>query len=123
MLNLAKDDGMSDSGPQDNPEPTEKIVAAFTSFGRAVAEVVESFRPVVRAMVKFAQDPRVQAAVAADREAGRSGCHCLCRVVHRDDPGICDGESATSVRISGMDVPMCAPCQAARAASKLSRQA
>ncbi len=38
-------------------------------------------------------------------------------------PAICEGASVSTVRVSGMDVPMCAPCQAARAASKLSRQA
>ena len=120
---------MSGSGPQGNPEPAEAMAAAFTSFTRAVKELAgslrpvlaESFRPVAQTLAKIAADPRVQAAIAADREPGRTGCHCLCAAVHRDDPGICDGESVATVQISGMNVPMCAPCQAARAASKLSR--
>jgi len=112
---------MSDSGPQVNPEPMKTIVAAFTSFTQAMKELAESFRPVAETLAKLAQDPRVQAAIAGDREPGRPGCHCLCGAVHRNDPGICDGESVATVQISGMNVPMCAPCQAARAASKLSR--
>jgi hypothetical protein len=123
MLGEAEDSGMSDSGSQGNPEPAEAIAAAFTSFSRAMKELAESFRPVAEALAKIVQDPRVQGAIAADREPGRPGCHCLCAAVHRDDLGICDGESVAAVRISGMNVPMCAPCQAARAASKLSQQA
>jgi hypothetical protein len=115
-LDEAQDGGMSDEPPGD-PEPAEKIVAAFASLAQAMTE---AFRPVVKTLTKIAQDPRIQAAIAADREPGRPGCHCLCAMVHRNDPGVCEGESAATVRISGMDVPMCAPCQAARAASKLS---
>jgi hypothetical protein len=114
---------MSDGEPPAGPEPMEQITAAFASLGRAMTELAESFRPVVEKLARLAQDPRVQAAIAADREPSRPGCHCLCWAVHRGDPGICEGVSLATVRISGMDVPMCAPCQAARAASKLSGQA
>jgi hypothetical protein len=119
MRAKAQDGRMSDSGPQVNPDPMEKIAAALT---RAMTEIADGFRPVMETLAKMARDPRARAAFAADREPGRPGCHCLCGAVHRDDPGICDGEAAATVRILGMDVPMCAPCQAARAASKLSRQ-
>jgi hypothetical protein len=98
----------------------EKIAAAVT---RAGAELAESFRAAAEALGKIAQDPRVQAAISADREPARAGCHCLCGAAHPDDPRACDGRSVTTVRMSGMDVPMCAPCQAARAASRLSGQA
>jgi hypothetical protein len=111
---------VSASGPEDNPEPVEQIVVALTSLARALRE---GLRPVAEMLAEIARDARVQGAIAGDREPSRPGCHCLCSVVHRDDPGICAGESAATVRISGMDVPMCAPCQAARAASKLSGQA
>jgi hypothetical protein len=114
---------MSDGEPPVNPDPMEQIAAAFANLGRAMTELAGSFRPVAENLARLARDPRVQAAIAADREPSRPGCHCLCRAVHRDDPGICEGVSLATVRISGMDVPMCAPCQAARAASKLSGQA
>jgi hypothetical protein len=110
---------MSDSGRPDDTELTRKIVAAFTTMGRAVAEVAEAFRPAVETVSRFARDPRVQGACAAERHPK---CRCLCALEHRDDQGICEGESVGTVQISGMDVAMCAPCQAARAASKLSSQ-
>jgi hypothetical protein len=114
---------MSDSEPQGAPEFMAKLAAAWASFsGRAMTELAGAFRPVADGLAKAARDPRVQAAIAADREPGQPGCHCLCGAVHRQDPGICEGRSASTVRISGLDVPMCAPCQAARAASKLSGQ-
>jgi len=118
---------MSDSVPPAGPDPVERILAAFTSVGRAMTEfaenlrpVAESLRPVVEAVAKIARDPRVQAAIAGDLGLDRRDCHCLCAEVHGDDPGSCEGTSVSAVRISGMDVPMRAPCQAARAASKLS---
>jgi hypothetical protein len=111
---------MSDSGPSDNPEPVEKIVAALASIAEAMTEI---FRPVTETLTKIVRDPRLLGAIAADRQPGRPACRCLCPSVHRDDPGICEGVSAATVRLSGQDVPMCAPCQAARAASKLSGQA
>jgi hypothetical protein len=110
---------MSSSGSPAGPDPVEKMTAAFS---RALDEVAETFRAAAELLGKIAQDPRIQAAIAGDREPGHPGCHCLCGTVHQDAPGICDGLSVSTVSISGLDVPMCAPCQAARAASKLSRQ-
>jgi hypothetical protein len=110
---------MCDSTPPSRPDPIERAAAALR---RAAAEIAESFRAPAEALGKIAQDPRVQAGVAGDRAPGNAACHCLCGVVHRDAPGICDGYSVGTVRVSAMDVPMCAPCQAARAASKLSQQ-
>jgi hypothetical protein len=114
---------MSDSAPPDGPDPVERVVTALhRAMTEITAEVAESFRAAAEALGKIAQDPRVQAGLAADRAPGRAACHCLCGVVHRDSPGICDGYSVGTVRLSAMDVPMCAPCQAARAASKLSQE-
>ena len=111
---------MSDSEPEVGQEPLEKMMAAFT---RAMTELGEGFRAAAEALEKIARDPRVQAGIAADRAPSNAGCHCLCESVHHDAAGICDGDSVSTVRSSGMDVPMCAPCQAARAASKLSHPA
>jgi hypothetical protein len=113
---------MSDSERPDETDLTKKIVAAFTTMGRAVAEVAEAFRPAVETVARFSRDPRVQSAFAADHKPGHGKCRCLCALEHRDDLGICEGESVGMVQISGMDVAMCAPCQAARAAAKLSSQ-
>jgi len=109
---------MSDSEPEVSQEPLEKMMAAFT---RAMTELAEGLRAAAEALEKIARDPRILAGLAGDRAPSNAGCHCLCGAVHRNDPGICDGESVATVQISGMNVPMCAPCQAARAASKLSR--
>jgi len=111
--------GMDDSGPQRDPGAAERIKEAFGALARAITEIAESFQPVLETVARIAQDPRVQAAIAADRDPARPGCQCLCAAVHGEEMGICDGESAGTVPISGMDVLMCAPCQAARAASKL----
>ena len=107
---------MSDDKPAGDPDTISKITEAFESILRAVAERV---RPAIDVLVQIAQDPAFQSAVAADRQPAPPFCHCQCEVVHRDEPCACDGESAGSVRVSDMDVPMCAPCQAARAAAKL----
>jgi len=111
---------MSDSEPEVSQEPLEKMMAAFT---RAMTELAEGLRAAAEALEKIARDPRILAGLAGDRAPSNAGCHCLCGSVHQDAPGICDGDSVSTVRISGMDVPMCAPCQAARAASKLSHSA
>jgi hypothetical protein len=110
---------VSDSRPPDGPDPLDQLAAALR---RGLAEVADSFRAAAEALGKIIQDPRVQAGVAADRSPDRAACHCLCVAVHRDTLGSCDGYSVGTVRISGLDVPMCAPCQAARAASKLARE-
>ena len=109
---------MSDNEPGGG-DPLQRMAAALT---RALAEVADSFRAAAEALGKIAQDPRVRAGVAADRSPGRAACHCLCGAAHRDAPAICDGYAVGTVRISALDVPMCAPCQAARAAAKLSEQ-
>jgi hypothetical protein len=111
---------MSDSEPEVGQEPLDKMLAAFA---RAMTEVAEGIRAAAEILEKVARDPRVQAGIAADRAPSNAGCHCLCETAHQDAAGICDGDSVSTVRISGMDVPMCAPCQAGRAASKLSHSA
>jgi hypothetical protein len=103
---------MSDSEPEVGQEPLDKMLAAFA---RAMTEVAEGIRAAAEILEKVARDPRVQAGIAADRAPSNAGCHCLCETVHQDAAGICDGDSVSTVRISGMDVPMCAPCQAGRA--------
>jgi hypothetical protein len=111
---------MSNSEPEVGQEPLDKMVAAFA---RAMTELAEGLRAAAEVLEKVARDPRVQSGIAGDRAPANAGCHCLCETVHRDAAGICDGDSVSTVRISNMDVPMCAPCQAARAASKLSHPA
>jgi hypothetical protein len=108
---------MSDSERQDGQETLDKMMAAFT---RAMNEFAEGIRAAAELLEKIARDPRILAGLAGDRAPSNAGCHCLCGSAHSDAVGVCDGDSVSTVRISGMDVPMCAPCQAARAASKLS---
>jgi hypothetical protein len=110
---------VSDSTPPGRPDPLEQLAAALR---QGMTEIADSFRAAAEALGKIIQDPRVQAGVAADRAPGQPACHCLCGAAHRDAPRICDGYAVGTVRISILDVPMCAPCQAARAASKLSEQ-
>jgi hypothetical protein len=112
-------ENMSDREPEDGQEPLDKMIAAFA---RAMSEFADGLRAAAEILEKIARDPRIQSGIAGDRAPANAGCHCLCETVHREAAGICDGESVSTVRISNMDVPMCAPCQAARAASKLSRQ-
>jgi hypothetical protein len=109
-------DGMTDPGP---PGPgLEQIRAALD---RAVSGFTEGFGQLLDALARLAEDPRVRGALAAERPVGRP-CHCLCRTVHAADPGICDGAAASMVTVGGLEVPMCAPCQAARAAERLAGQ-
>lgn len=109
-------DSMSD--PDSPGISLERIRAALD---RAVDELAEGFGQMLDALARLAEDPRVRGALAAERPAGRP-CHCLCRAVHGNDPGICDGEAASAVAVGGLEVPMCAPCQAARAAERLAGQ-
>lgn len=109
-------DGMAEPDPQGLS--LEQIRAAVD---RAVAGFTEGFGQLLDAVTRLAQDPRVRGALAAERPVSRP-CHCLCRAVHAADPGSCDGEAASTVTVGGLEVPMCAPCQAARAAERLAGQ-
>jgi len=84
---------------------------------------MERMRPALDALTDLANRPEVRAVVErAERAARRRPCLCACGRAHPDDRGVCEVLDAvitgqySSDLLGDVDVPLCAPCAAARAA-------
>lgn len=91
--------------------------------GEAITEALERLRPAREALANVANRPEVRAVIEhAEKAARRRPCFCFCNRAHPDDEGICEildavttGRSSSDL-LGDLDVPLCAPCAAARAA-------
>lgn len=97
--------------------------------GQAMDEALVHLQPAVDAIAGAARRPEVRALIERmERLAARRPCLCLCARTHPDDRGICETFGAVITRpyssdlFGEFDVPMCAPCAAARAADEFSGQ-
>jgi len=90
--------------------------------GQAITDAMERIRPAMDALAEVANRPEVQSVVQqAEKTLRRRPCLCFCMRAHPADEGICEpfdavisGRNISSV--FDLDVPLCAPCAAARAA-------
>lgn len=112
-------------------DPVAELAATFQALadnmGRALTAWMERHRPFLEALGRLAQDPGVQAYIAA-RKSGweperARPCHCLCGTAHPGDKGICDGNAVATrhfeTRAMGpVDVPLCAPCAVAQGSAQ-----
>lgn len=87
--------------------------------GQAMDEAIASVRP---ALTEASRRPEVRAVIERlEKLLARRPCLCFCSRAHPDDRGICETFGAVISRpysselLGEFDVPMCAPCAAARA--------
>ena len=108
-----------------NPDSdlAETLAEAGRRFGQAMTDAMERMRPALDALTDLANRPEVRAVVErAERAARRRPCLCACGRAHPDDRGVCEVLDAvitgqySSDLLGDVDVPLCAPCAAARAA-------
>ena len=91
--------------------------------GQAMTEALERVRPALDALAEVANRPEVRAMLErAEKVMRRRPCLCYCSRAHPADRGVCEMFDAvitgqySSDLLGQLDVPLCAPCAAARAA-------
>jgi hypothetical protein len=88
--------------------------------GQAITDALERVRPAADALTEVVNRPEVRA-------LRRRPCLCFCQRAHPDDRSICETFDAvvtgrhSSDLLGDIDVPLCAPCAAARAAREFGR--
>jgi hypothetical protein len=96
--------------------------------GQAVTDAVERVRPAVDSLAEVANRPEVRAVIErAEQALRRRPCLCFCSRAHPADHDICEVFDAvitgqySSDLLGDVQVPLCAPCAAARAARTFTR--
>jgi hypothetical protein len=96
--------------------------------GQAMTDALERVRPAFDALTEVANRAEVRAVIErVEKLMQRRLCMCLCFRAHPNDRGICETFDAvithkhTSEWLGEIEVPLCAPCAAARAAREFSR--
>jgi hypothetical protein len=115
------------SDPKDT-ELADTLAEVGRRVGQAITDAIERVRPAVDALAEVINRPEVQAVIErAEQALRRRPCLCFCQRAHPDDRGICETFNAvvtgphSSDLIGDIDVPLCAPCAAARAAREFTR--
>jgi hypothetical protein len=90
--------------------------------GQAMADALDRMRPAIDALADVANRPEVRSVIErAEKIMRRRPCLCFCSRAHPADRGICEMFDAvitgphSSDWLGDVDVPLCAPCAAARA--------
>jgi hypothetical protein len=104
-------------------ELADSLAEVGRKVGQAVTDALERVRPAFEALAAVASRPEVRNVVErAEKVMRRRPCLCFCQRAHPADDGICEmfdavitGKHASSL-LGEVDVPLCAPCAAARAA-------
>ena len=93
--------------------------------GQAMTDALEAVRPALDALAGVANRPEVRAVIErAEKFMRRRPCLCFCSRAHPADCGVCEVFDAVitgqyrSDLLGDVDVPLCAPCAAARAAQE-----
>ncbi len=108
-------------------ELADTLAEVGRRLGQAVTDALERLRPAYDALADVANRPEVRAFTErAAKAMRRRPCLCLCLRAHPDDRSICEvldavitGRSASDL-LGEVDIPLCAPCAAARAAHHFS---
>jgi hypothetical protein len=104
-------------------ELADRLAEVGRRVGLAVTDVLERIRPAITAVTEVANRPEVRSVVGhAEKLLRHRPCLCFCARAHPADAGICEPFDAVITRpysfdlLGEVDVPLCAPCAAARAA-------
>jgi hypothetical protein len=106
-------------------ELADALAEVGRKVGQAITDALERIRPALDALADVASRPEVRAVFErAEKAMRRRPCLCFCSRAHPADRGICEAFDAvitgqySSDLLGDVDVPLCAPCAAARAARK-----
>jgi hypothetical protein len=106
-------------------ELADALAEVGRRVGQAIADALERMRPAFDALSDVANRPEIRAVFErAEKVMRRRPCLCFCSRAHPADRGICEVFDAvitgqfSSDLLGDVDVPLCAPCAAARAARK-----
>jgi hypothetical protein len=104
-------------------ELADTLAEVGRRVGQALTDALERVRPAFDALSEVASRPEVQAVFQrAEKTLRRRPCLCFCSRAHPADHGVCEVFDAvitgqySSDWLGDIDVPLCAPCAAARAA-------
>jgi hypothetical protein len=104
-------------------ELADRLAEVGRRVGLAVTDALERIRPAITAVTEVANRPEVRSVVErAEKMLRHRPCLCFCARAHPADVGICEPFDAVITRphatdlLGDVDVPLCAPCAAARAA-------
>jgi hypothetical protein len=96
--------------------------------GQALTDALERIRPAFDALAEVANRPEVRTVIErAEKALSRRPCLCFCSRAHPADHGVCEVFDAvitgqhTSEFLGDIEVPLCAPCAAARAAAQFAK--
>jgi hypothetical protein len=99
------------------------LAEAGRRVGQAVTDGLERIRPAFDAVAEVANRPEVRAVIErAETVMRHRPCLCFCSRTHPADGGVCEVFDAVITGqyrlglLGDVDVPLCAPCAAARAA-------
>jgi len=110
-------------GDDKDTELADTLAEVGRRVGQAMTDAVERMRPAFGALAGVASRPEVRAVIdRVEKALRRRPCLCFCSRSHPADRGVCEMFDAvitgqySSDLLGDVDVPMCAPCAAARAA-------
>ena len=112
-------------GDDRDTELADALAEVGRRVGRAMTDALERIRPTFDALAEVANRPEVRAVIErAEKVMRRRPCLCFCSRAHPADRGVCEAFDAvitgqySSDLLGDIDVPLCAPCAAARAADE-----
>jgi hypothetical protein len=110
-------------GDDRDTELADALAEVGRRVGQAMTDALERIRPTFGALAEVANRPEVRAVIErAEKAMRRRPCLCFCSWAHPADRGVCEMFDAvitgqySSDLLGDVDVPLCAPCAAARAA-------
>jgi hypothetical protein len=112
-------------GDDRDTEFADALAEVGRRVGQAMTDALERMRPTFDALAEVANRPEVRAVMErAEQAMRRRPCLCFCSRAHPADHGICEVLGAVitgqhrSDLLGDVQVPLCAPCAAARAAQE-----
>ena len=110
-------------GDDRDTELADTLAEVGRRVGQAMTDALERIRPAFDTLAEVANRPEVRAVLErAEKALRRRPCLCFCLRAHPADRGVCEVFGAvitghySSDLLGDLDVPLCAPCAAARAA-------
>jgi hypothetical protein len=104
-------------------ELADALAEVGRRVGQALTDALDRIRPAFDALAEVTNRPEVRALIErAEKAMRRRPCLCFCSRAHPADHGICETFDAVitgqyrSDLLGDIEVPLCAPCAAARAA-------
>jgi NAD(P)-dependent dehydrogenase (short-subunit alcohol dehydrogenase family) len=112
-------------GDDRDTELADTLAEVGRRVGQTLTDALERVRPAFDALAEVASRPEVQAVFErAEKTLRRRPCLCFCSRAHPADRGVCEVFDAvitgqySSDWLGDIDVPLCAPCAAARASGR-----